>query len=155
MPDAARTPVERLVEERRERPTSGPGRPFTNAAMLRERTAEAYLFANEPPRWMQRLLEIERGLAETRRDLARSYMLLREECGDDASRFARRWAERVSRWPFDDLNELIRTHNEWYPVERSLPMDPRTGNYVLVGGRSYLRRELDAAWALEQFPAGW
>ena len=54
-------------------------------------------------------------------------------------------------WSFEDLNELIRTHNEWYPVERDLPMDLRTRDYVLVNGRSYRRRELDAGWILEQF----
>lgn len=61
-----------------------------------------------------------------------------------------RWAEA---WRFDEVNVLIRQHDEWYPVERQLPMDPRTGDYVLIAGRPYRRRELDAAWVLEQFPA--
>ena len=32
-------------------------------------------------------------------------------------------------------------------------MDPRTGDYVLIRGRSYRRRRLDAAWILDRFPA--
>jgi hypothetical protein len=32
-------------------------------------------------------------------------------------------------------------------------MNPRTGDYVTAGGRDWRRRELDAAWILEQFPA--
>jgi hypothetical protein len=32
-------------------------------------------------------------------------------------------------------------------------MDPRTGDYALVGGRPYRREPLDAAWVLERFPA--
>ena len=32
-------------------------------------------------------------------------------------------------------------------------MDPRTRTYALVGGEDYRRRPLDAAWALERFPA--
>jgi hypothetical protein len=31
-------------------------------------------------------------------------------------------------------------------------MDLRTRDYVLVNGRSYRRRELDAIWVLERFP---
>ena len=67
--------------------------------------------------------------------------------------FAAEWRERAAAWRFDAVNELIRQHNEWYPVERQLPLNPRTGEYVLVGGRSYRRRPLDAAWVLEHFPA--
>ena len=32
-------------------------------------------------------------------------------------------------------------------------MDPRTKDYVKVGGRSYRRDPLDAEWILAQFPA--
>ena len=46
------------------------------------------------------------------------------------------------RCRFDELNELIRQHNEWYPIERDLPMDLRTRDYVLINGRSYRREPL-------------
>ena len=32
-------------------------------------------------------------------------------------------------------------------------MNPRTGDFVLVGGRPYRREPLDAAWVLRHFPA--
>ena len=51
------------------------------------------------------------------------------------------------------MNELIDRHNRWYPAESRLPMDPRTGDYALVNGRSYRRRPLDASWVLERFPS--
>ena len=51
------------------------------------------------------------------------------------------------------ITALIEQHNEWYPVERRLPMNPRTGDYVPVGGRSYRRPVLGPEWVLEQFPA--
>ena len=51
------------------------------------------------------------------------------------------------------MNDLIDSHNRYYPAESRLPMDPRTRNYALVGGEDYRRRPLDAAWALERFPA--
>ena len=73
--------------------------------------------------------------------------------GDPAG-FARAWHAFAAAQRFDHLNQLIRQHNEWYPIERDLPMDPRTGEYRKILGRTHYRRELDAAWVLEQFPAG-
>jgi hypothetical protein len=57
----------------------------------------------------------------------------------------------VRAWDFGEVNDLIERHNRWYPAEARLPMDPRTGDYALVNGRSYRRPPLDAAWALERF----
>ena len=48
---------------------------------------------------------------------------------------------------------LIEQHNDWYPIERQLPMDPRTGDYVRFAGRSYRRPILGPHWILEHFPA--
>ena len=71
----------------------------------------------------------------------------------DREAFARRWREIARTWSFADVNELIGQHNEWFPIERQLPMDPRTRDYVLIHGRSYRREPLDAAWVLAEFPA--
>ena len=86
--------------------------------------------------------------------LARSHRALREECGDDRALFAERWRAFAQRCRFDELNELITQHNEWYPIERDLPMDLRTRDYVLINGRSYRRPQLTPQWVLEQFPRG-
>ena len=51
------------------------------------------------------------------------------------------------------MNDLIDRHNRWYPIEARLPMDPRTGDYVLVNGEPYRRRPLDERWIFERFPA--
>ena len=102
---------------------------------------------------MERLGEIDFGVARERRRLQRAYEGLRAQCGHDAAGFARRWRELARTWAFDDVNELIRQHNEWYPIARQLPMDPRTRDYVLIHGRSYRRDPLDAAWVLREFPA--
>jgi hypothetical protein len=146
-----RTSAERLVADSLEDPRSA-GRPFTGRARETRRTLEDYLRAGMRPRWMERLMEIERDIRRHRARLEEAYAALAEECAGDGAAFARRWRAVAEGWRFDELNELIRTHNEWYPVERDLPMDLRTRDYVLVNGRSYRRRELDAGWILEQFP---
>lgn len=147
------SPVQRLLTEKMEDPRSQ-GRPISDRARQSQRSIEAYLRAGLRPRWMERLMEIERGTKRDLRRLQTAYAALREECGADAEIFARRWHATARAWRFEELNELIRTHNEWYPVERDLPMDLRTRDYVLINGRSYRRRELGPDWVLERFPPG-
>ena len=148
MDEDRRAPAERLV--------TGPlderdlGRPLTERARLTRRTVDEYLRAGARPRWMERLLEIDRGIARERRRLARVYETMRAETAPEA--FAERWRELAHRWRFDEVNLLIQQHNDWYPIERDLPMDLRTRDYVRVGGRSYRRAPLGPAWVLEQFP---
>jgi hypothetical protein len=148
--DERRTSVERLIAQSREE--NGVGRPLSRRSRQTRRSLEAYLRAGLRPRWMERLVEIEAGIAGEKLRLERSYRVLREECGEDRALFAQRWRALAHACRFDALNDLIREHNEWYPVERDLPMDPRTRDYVLIRGRSYRRRELDPEWVLEQFP---
>lgn len=152
MSEDARSAAERLIAESLEDPRSA-GRPISERGRRIGRSLENYLKAGVRPRWMERLIEIENGTKRERRHLAEAYEALRSECGDDRARFARRWRAIAQAWSFEELNELIRTHNEWYPVERDLPMDLRTRDYVLINGRSYRRRELGPDWILEQFEA--
>ena len=125
-------------------------RRLSRRSLQTPRAVENYLTAGGPPRWMERLAQIDRGIAREKARLAEEYVSLRR----DSSRreFAERWRAFARRQRFDDLNELIDQHNEWYPVERNLPMDIRTRDYVLILGRSYRRPRLDARWVLEQFP---
>jgi hypothetical protein len=132
---------------------AGVGKPLSERTLQRRRTVESYLRGEAIPRYMQRAAEIERSLREHRRRLAAAYGRLRESCGADLERFAREWEERAQTWDFSALNDLVRQHNEWYPVERDLPMDPRTGDYVLVHGRSYRRELVGPDWILGEFPS--
>jgi len=146
MHDEGRSGVERLLREDHDS-----GRQLSSAARRRARTVEDYLRAGNRPRWMERLSDVDRGIAAERRRVAAAYAALREE---DPPDFAERWRAVAARWVFDSaLNELIREHNDWYPIERDLAMDLRTRDYVLVNGRSYRRPVLDAVWLLREFPA--
>src|SRR5262245_1340483 len=131
----------------------GLGKPLSSRARMAQRSVEAYLKAGVRPRWMERIAEIDDSIAAQKRRLGRAHRVLREECGDDAAMFSTRWREYVARCRFDELNELIGQHNEWYPIERDLPMDLRTRDYVLINGRSYRREPLTPEWVFRQFPA--
>jgi|tagenome__1003787_1003787.scaffolds.fasta_scaffold20761232_1 hypothetical protein len=106
-----------------------------------------------PLPYMRRLREIEAATAAHEQRLARRWRELAYECRDDPAGFERRWREAARRWVFDDVNDLIEAHNRWFPAEARLPMDPCTGDFVLVGGERYDRRPLDAAWVFERFPS--
>jgi len=106
-----------------------------------------------PLAYMQRLRQIEAETAEHEERLAEAWRELAGSCLGDAPRFAERWRRIAERWNFTAVNELIERHNRWYPAEARLPMDPRSGDFVLVAGKPYRRRPLDAAWVLESFPA--
>ena len=97
-----------------------------------------------PLPFMQRLKQIDEETERQERLLAEAYA----EHGSDPAA----WRRIVERWNFSEVNDLIERHNRWYPVESRLPMDPRTRDYVKVGGRSYRRDPLDEAWILERFP---
>jgi hypothetical protein len=106
--------------------------------------AGSYLASLGGPRpYMARLREIAALTEAHEQALAAAYDAL----GADPDA----WAMLVAEWDFDDVNGLIERHNRWYPAESRLPMDPRTGDYVLVNGRSYRHRPLDAAWVHERF----
>ena len=152
-PDDVAKSVERLIQRQVEG-NPGIGRPLPDRVRQMQRTAEAYLSHGAPPRWMERIREIDRGVERERQRLERDYRALREECAGDRALFRERWRALARRRRYDDLNELIDQHNEWYPIERDLPLDPRTGDYVRVHGRSYRRPHLGADWILERFPAG-
>jgi hypothetical protein len=150
--DRQQSPIERRIERSFE-DTLGVGKPLSRRARQTRRSVEAYLKAGVLPRYMERLREIEQETAEQRHRLDRAYRALMDECEGDPALFARLWRGRASRWRFHKLNDLIREHNEWYPIEAGLAMDPRTRDYVRIRGRSYRREKIGPEWVLRHFPA--
>lgn len=128
------------------------GQPLSRRARQRKRTVEQYIRGGIVPAYMRRLKDIERELDRHRRRLDRAHRALSETLGHQPEQFARRWESQAREWNFDHVNDLVREHNEWYPVERNLPLDPRTRDYVKIRGRSYRRTELGSEWVLEHFP---
>jgi hypothetical protein len=108
--------------------------------------ADRYLAAlGGPLPYMKRLRQIEDAIDDHSERLAAAY---EEYGGGDPDG----WRRLAAAWDFDDVNELIARHNRWYPAEARLAMDPRTRDYVKVGGRPYRREPLDAEWILARFP---
>lgn len=113
---------------------------------------EKYIRGAVMPRFMQRLRDIDAGLRRHTLRLGRHYAQLQEECAGEPEAFERRWRALAERWSFDDVNALIDQHNEYYPIERNLPVDSRTGEYLTVSGRPYTREPVGPEWILGRFP---
>jgi hypothetical protein len=140
------TPVDRFLRRKTEDLREA-GPELSQQALQRQRSLEGYFDAGVPPRWMERLAEIERLKRRARRDLAELHRAL-----EGRPDLAERWRALAEAWDFAAVNELIRQHNDWFPIERRLAVDLRTRDYVLIHGRPYRKPELGPDWILEQFP---
>ena len=121
------------------------GRPLRRRLRNFSSQPDTYLASlGGPLPYMRRLREIERLTEEHLEALEAVYA---EQGGD-----SRRWRETAERWDFGEVNELIEKHNRWFPTEARLRMDPRTRDFVKVGGRVYTLAPLDAEWVLGRFP---
>jgi hypothetical protein len=105
-----------------------------------------------PTSWMRRLRAIELATDEHELALAEAWLGLRDELAGDPIQFGEAWRALAGSWDFSAVNDLIERHNRHYPAESRLPMNPRTGDFVLINGRPYTKEPLDAAWILERFP---
>jgi hypothetical protein len=140
-----------LEEDLRENPVAG--------TRLRRRyrnfrpDASAHLTAiGGPLAWMRRLRDIELALEQHEARLREVEEKLRAETAEDAARFPEAWLALAEGWDFTDVNDLIERHNRHFPAESRLPMNPRTGDFVLINGRPYTREPIGPAWILERFP---
>jgi hypothetical protein len=104
-----------------------------------------------PTAWMRRLRAIEVEVEMHERQLAEAREALLADT-PDAESFEMAWRELAEAWDFDEINDLIEGHNRNFPAESRLPMNPRTGDFVLINGRPYTREPLDAEWILARFP---
>jgi len=104
-----------------------------------------------PPAHVQRLRQIEDEIdGHLERLRAARDAVVREE--QDPLERERRWGLVVRRWNFHAVNDLIARHNRWYPIEARLAMNPRTGDFVPVGGKPYRLEPLDAGRVLAEVP---
>jgi hypothetical protein len=141
-----RSPAEKVVG-RSLIDESGVGKPLSRRSMQRQRSVESYLRGETMPRYMQRAAEIEQLTRLHEQALRGAHRRLAAEHARAPQAFEQAWEEELANWDFSEVNDLIADHNAWYPMERDLPMDPRTGDYVLVSGRPYTRDALGVAWA--------
>jgi hypothetical protein len=105
------------------------------------------------PAWSRRLRRMDALIDRALEELEAAWRALAGRCSGEPGRFADEWRAEAERYDFSAINDLVRRHNLYFPAEANLAMDPRTGDFVGLGGGDYRRRSLDARWVLERFPA--
>jgi hypothetical protein len=141
---------EALDEDLRGNPLAGA--PLRRRARNFRPDADAQIAAlGGPLAWMRRLRAIEVAIQLHEDRLGEVWHELQADHGAERERFASEWRDVAARWDFSEVNDLIERHNRHYPTESRLPMNPRTGDFVLINGRPYTREPLDAAWILSRF----
>jgi hypothetical protein len=151
-PETPRDREERRVLEADLADSPVAGKPLRRRLRNFRPDADAGIMAlGGPTAWMRRLRAIEDEIARHEHQLAEARAELAAESDPEA--FPRLWRETAESWSFGEVNELIERHNRFFPAEANLAMDPRTRDFVEIGGRPYQREPLDAAWILERLPA--
>ena len=149
------TPRDRREREALEQDVQGnplAGRPVRQRLRnFRPDAGAAIAALSGPTAWMRRLRAIELELERHELQLADAREALLAETRD-AETFERAWRALGESWDFREVNELIEGHNRNFPAESRLPMNPRTGDFVLINGSPYTREPLDAEWIFARFP---
>ncbi|HEX3246832.1 MAG TPA: hypothetical protein VHX16_15620 [Chloroflexota bacterium] len=104
------------------------------------------------PAWAVRLKKIETLTDALINNLHDCWVTLAYQHRQQPELFAGAWREQLDELELDVVNELIRRHNRYFPVEANLPMSPRTGDYVAWGGRDWRCSPLTSEWAEQEFP---
>jgi hypothetical protein len=151
-PETSRDREERRVLEADLAESPVKGRPLRQRLRNFQPDAESAIRAlGGPLVWMRRLRAIEDALDQHERQLDAAWHALAADV-HNPDEFARLWRETAATWDFTAVNELIATHNTYFPAEARLPMDPRTRDFVRINGHRYERDPLDAGWILVHWP---
>lgn len=95
------------------------------------------------PAWVHRRKRLERHLDHLRQDLERRWSMTPPAA----------WPDLARTWDLEAINAEIGKFNRFYPIERDLPMDPRSRRMMDGEAPWSPRPPLDVGWILEQFPA--
>src|SRR3954452_15742065 len=111
------TPVERHVKRAMIDEESRYGKPLSRRQRQTRRTLESYLRAGVVPRYMQRLREIEQERRRQTSWLRGGLPQVRDPSGGGPGEIERGWPGNGAALNFEAHNQLVREHNEWYPIE--------------------------------------
>ena len=120
------------------------GRPIAFLPRLFKLTQEERMRgAMGVPYWVHRRKRLEKKTENLRKDLERRWWITPPAA----------WADVAAGWDLSAVNREIERYNLYYPIERNLPMDPRSREMVDGDTRWIPRPPLDAAWILAEYPA--
>lgn len=106
-----------------------------------------------PPAWAKRLKRIH-DLAETlHTEALEAWREHVRRFGRKPDEFTARWRAHLLKLDLAPLNQAIRDHNEYYPIEARLPINRITGRYELPSGMEHPKAVVTVADLLLRYPA--
>jgi len=106
-----------------------------------------------PPYYAMRARQIEQLTDQLMEDLAVQYRDMIKKFVHRPEVFAVKWRESIDSLELDTINDLIERHNEYYPIEANLAMDPRSGVTMLGPVPWEPKEKVTIESLLQQFPA--
>lgn len=85
------------------------------------------------PAYMRRKRRIEDLEDALRQALDEVYQEALDEAQGDASQAREELLKTAREMDLNLLNDLIGRHNRYYPIEANLPVDPKTGKFLVLG----------------------
>jgi len=105
-----------------------------------------------PPPYAVRAKMVEDLTDKLYAELDKQWKKAARELEDDPETFSRVWKAVVETLELDRLNELIKEHNTYYPIEANLQHDPETGQ-IMIGATPWKpKKRITHKDLLHKFP---
>jgi hypothetical protein len=106
-----------------------------------------------PPPYAVRGKQIEDLTEHLLDELRQQWVKVADNCRNHPQQFARIWRAVLDTLELDELNQLIREHNTYYPIEANLQPDPETGRYMIGNTVWAPKKKITPESLAELYPA--
>ena len=106
-----------------------------------------------PPYYAVRARRIEQLTDQLMEELTVNYSKMMKQFSNSPEVFAQKWKESVESVELDTINDLIERHNNYYPVEANLTIDPKSEALMFGSAPWEPRKKVTKESLLQRFPA--
>jgi hypothetical protein len=106
-----------------------------------------------PPPYAVRAKTVEDLTANLLADLKTQWITVAESCRAHSEPFGRIWRAVLDTLELEELNQLIKEHNTFYPMEANLQPDLETGQYKIGNTLWKPKAKITPEYLLGLFPA--
>ncbi len=105
-----------------------------------------------PPPYAIRARMIEDIIERLHSELEKQWKAAARHYEDDPKTFARVWKAVIETMNLSELNDLVKEHNTFYPIEANLREHPDTGQLMIGATPWKPKKKMSARDLLEKFP---
>ncbi|MFO8057261.1 MAG: hypothetical protein R6V10_08210 [bacterium] len=105
-----------------------------------------------PPSYAVRARYVEDLEEELHQELERKWKMVADNYQHDPDKFNTLWRVIVETLDLEHINQLIKEHNRYYPIEANLREDPDTGRLMMGNTPWKPKKKITPERLLEKFP---